>query len=507
MRKHPREGHRVVIIGSGFGGLFAAKHLRGADVDVTLIAESPTHLFQPLLYQVATGILSEGQIAPATRSILRRQRNATVLQGLVTDIDVAERVVTSRFHDKQTRTPYDFLILAAGAGQSYFGRDDFATYAPGMKTLDDALELRSRIFGAFELAELEEDPAARARLLTFVVVGAGPTGVEMAGQIRELASTTLAGNFRNIDPGTARVLLVDGAAQVLPAFGDKLGAITRRELTKLGVEVRLGVMVTDLDATGVELTSKDGTVERIESLCKVWAAGVAGNPLGAHVAEQTGAEVERSGRVKVGPDLTLPGHPEVFVIGDLMAVEGVPGVAQGAIQSAQYAAARITEEVAAPRADAPLALDVPAADVPAADAPAAAVAPDVPPARPPFVYRDKGSMATISKYQAVVSVGRIRLWGFPAWVAWLVLHLLYITGFKQQITTLLRWFITFIGSGRAERATTNQQMVGRLAMSRLGSRTSGRLMRGEPIDVSRGETDPPGPAVAGEDPVGSGPRG
>ena len=460
MAKRPRPGHRVVIIGSGFGGLFAAKALRDADVDVTLIAESPTHLFQPLLYQVATGILSEGQIAPATRSILRRQRNALVLQGLVTDVDVAGRVVTSRFHDKISRTPYDFLVVAAGAGQSYFGRDDFATFAPGMKTLDDALELRGRIFSAFELAELEEDPRVRERLLTFVVVGAGPTGVEMAGQIRELASTTLAGNFRFIDPGSARVLLVDGASQVLPAFGDKLGAITRRELTKLGVEVRLGVMVTDLDATGVELTGADGTVERIESVCKVWAAGVAGNPLGAHLAAQTGAEVDRAGRVKVGPDLSLPGHPEVFVIGDLMAVEGVPGVAQGAIQSARHAANLIAAEVGGSGT----------AEAGGSSAP-----------RAPFAYRDKGSMATISKYQAVVSVGRLRLWGFPAWVAWLVLHLLYITGFKQQLTTLLRWFITFIGSGRAERATTNQQLVGRLAMKRLGARTSGRLMRGAPL--------------------------
>ena len=460
MAKRPRPGHRVVIIGSGFGGLFAAKALRDADVDVTLIAESPTHLFQPLLYQVATGILSEGQIAPATRSILRRQRNALVLQGLVTDVDVAGRVVTSRFHDKISRTPYDFLVVAAGAGQSYFGRDDFATFAPGMKTLDDALELRGRIFSAFELAELEEDPRVRERLLTFVVVGAGPTGVEMAGQIRELASTTLAGNFRFIDPGSARVLLVDGASQVLPAFGDKLGAITRRELTKLGVEVRLGVMVTDLDATGVELTGADGTVERIESVCKVWAAGVAGNPLGAHLAAQTGAEVDRAGRVKVGPDLSLPGHPEVFVIGDLMAVEGVPGVAQGAIQSARHPANLIAAEVGGSGT----------AEAGGSSAP-----------RAPFAYRDKGSMATISKYQAVVSVGRLRLWGFPAWVAWLVLHLLYITGFKQQLTTLLRWFITFIGSGRAERATTNQQLVGRLAMKRLGARTSGRLMRGAPL--------------------------
>ena len=449
----PRQ--HVVVIGSGFGGLFATKALHDADVAVTVIAETPQHLFQPLLYQVATGILSEGQIAPATRSVLRRQRNATVLQGLVTSIDVAARTVTSRFHDKETVTSYDALVLAAGAGQSYFGNDHFATYAPGMKTLDDALELRSRIFGAFELAELEDDPVARQRLLTFVVVGAGPTGVEMAGQIRELASTTLAGNFRRIDPGSARVLLVDGASQVLPAFGDRLGKVTQKELAKLGVEVRLGVLVTDVDATGVVLKGKDGGTERIESVCKVWAAGVAGNPLGRHVADQVGAEVDRAGRVVVAPDLTLPGHPEVFVIGDLMAVEGVPGVAQGAIQSAHYAA-----KVIAARA---------AGQAPTAE---------------PFRYRDKGSMATISKYKAVVSVGRFRLAGFPAWVAWLLLHLLYITGFKQQVSTLIRWFITFIGSGRAERATTNQQLVGRLALGRLGTRTSGRLMRGEPLSPS-----------------------
>ncbi|WP_116114198.1 NAD(P)/FAD-dependent oxidoreductase [Austwickia chelonae] len=447
---------RVVVIGSGFAGLFSTKALKTADVEITMIADTGQHLFQPLLYQVATGILSEGQIAPPTRAILRRQRNATVLHGLVTEIDVENRVVSSRFHDKETRTPYDVLILAAGAGQSYFGNDHFATYAPGMKTLDDALELRSRIFGAFEQAELEEDPEVRERLMTFVVVGAGPTGVEMAGQIRELASTTLAGNFRRINPSDARVLLVDGAAQVLPTFGDRLGQVTRKELEKLGVQVQLGVMVTDVDATGVVVKHQDGRLERIESICKVWAAGVQGNPLGRHVAEQVGAQTDRSGRVLVQPDLTLAGHPEIFVVGDLMSVPDVPGVAQGAIQSGRFAADRIREYLAA-----------------------AGAGRDPRPAT--FSYHDKGSMATISKYKAVVSVGHLRLWGFPAWVAWLVLHLLYITGFKQQLATLLRWFITFIGSGRAERATTNQQMVGRLAMGRLGSRTSGRLIRGEEI--------------------------
>lgn len=294
---------RVVVIGSGFAGLFSTKALKTADVEITMIADTGQHLFQPLLYQVATGILSEGQIAPPTRAILRRQRNATVLHGLVTEIDVENRVVSSRFHDKETRTPYDVLILAAGAGQSYFGNDHFATYAPGMKTLDDALELRSRIFGAFEQAELEEDPEVRERLMTFVVVGAGPTGVEMAGQIRELASTTLAGNFRRINPSDARVLLVDGAAQVLPTFGDRLGQVTRKELEKLGVQVQLGVMVTDVDATGVVVKHQDGRLERIESICKVWAAGVQGNPLGRHVAE-TGRCADRPFRP--GPRTARP---------------------------------------------------------------------------------------------------------------------------------------------------------------------------------------------------------
>ena len=448
--------HRVVIIGSGFGGLFAAKALKRADVDVTLIAESSVHLFQPLLYQVATGILSEGQIAPATRAVLHRHRRVTVLQGLVTGIDLKAREVTSRYHDAVRRTPYDSLILAAGAGQSYFGHDEFATYAPGMKTLDDALELRARILGAFERAELEEDPQRRQRLLTFVVVGAGPTGVEMAGQIRELASRTLARNFRRIDPGQARVVLVDGASQVLAAFGDRLGQITHRELERLGVEVRLGAQVTDVDADGVVIRGSDGAQERMECACKVWAAGVQGSPLGRMVAEQAGAEVDRAGRVVVSDELTLPLHPEVFVVGDLMAFPGVPGVAQGAIQSGRFAAGRIRERVSA-------------------------VAQGRPERGASFRYVDKGSMATISKYRAVVSIGRFRMSGFLAWVAWLFLHLLYIAGFKQQITTLLRWFVTFLGTGRAERATTNQQMVGRLALERLGAGVSGALLRGEPL--------------------------
>lgn len=443
--------HRVVVVGSGFGGLFAVKALAKADVEVTLIDKATSHLFQPLLYQVATGILSEGEIAPATREILRHQRNARVVQGLVESIDVTNGVVHWRFHDTERESPYDSLILATGASQSYFGHDEYATFAPGMKSIDDALELRSRIFGAFELAEIQDDPAVAQDMLTFVVVGAGPTGVEMAGQIRELANRTLAHDFRRIEPSKARVVLVDGAPQVLPPFGKQLGEKTKKELERLGVEVILNTMVTSVDDTGLTLKQTDGTERRIASICKVWAAGVQGNPLGKAVAEQTSAEVDRAGRVKVLPDLTLPGHPEVYVIGDLMAIEGVPGMAQGAIQSARYAAASITARIAG-------------GPMPGA-----------------FVYKDKGSMATISKYEAVCSIGKLRLTGFIAWLAWLLLHLLMITGFKQQVSTLVRWLLSFLSNGRSERVTTNQQLVGRLAMQHLGSHTSGPLMRGEEI--------------------------
>ena len=326
--------HRVVIIGSGFGGLFAAKALKRADVEVTLIARTTHHLFQPLLYQVATGILSEGEIAPATREVLRKNRNVTVQLGLVEGIDVEAKQVRWRFHGLEQVTEYDTLIVAAGAGQSYFGNDHFARHAPGMKTIDDALELRARIFGAFELAELAPEGEDLSRFLTFAVVGAGPTGVEMAGQIRELASKTLVGEFRRIDPKQARVILIEGGPLVLPSFGEALGGSARRSLERRGVEIWTEAMVTEVDSQGFTVKRKDGSTERVESVCKVWAAGVAANPLGAMLAEQTGAETDRAGRVKVQPDLTLPGHPEVFVIGDLAALDGVPGVAQGAIQGA-----------------------------------------------------------------------------------------------------------------------------------------------------------------------------
>ena len=424
---------RVVIIGSGFGGLFAAKALRRADVEITLLAKTTHHLFQPLLYQVATGILSEGEIAPATREILRRQKNARVLLGEVTHIDLAARTVTSQLLDRTTLTPYDELVVAAGAGQSYFGNDHFARWAPGMKSIDDALELRGRIFGAFELAELATDLEEIDRLLTFVVVGAGATGVEMAGQITELARRALPGDFRSIDPRTARVILVDGADRVLGSFGDRLSDKAAGHLRQIGVEVQLGQMVVDIDRDGITVQDADGTTSRIPSFCKIWAAGVAGSPLARMLADQCGAEVDRVGRIKTLPDLTLPGHPEVYVIGDMASLNNNPGVAQVAIQGARHAAKAVKGK----------------------------------PARP-FVYKDKGSMATVSRFHAVASIKGLRLSGFLAWLMWLAVHIVYIVGFKSRITTVLHWAVSFVGRGRSERVATEQQVLARLALEQVG---------------------------------------
>ena len=430
--------HRVVVIGSGFGGLFGTKALRRADVEVTMIAKTTHHLFQPLLYQVATGILSEGEIAPPTREILSRQRNAQVLLGEVTAIDLERREVTSQVLGRETVTPYDSLLVAAGAGQSYFGNDHFAEFAPGMKSIDDALELRGRIFGAFEMAELGATRGEDVdHLLTFVVVGAGPTGVEMAGQIAELAHRTLRRDFRAINTRQARVVLVDAAGQVLPPFGAKLGASTKKELEKLGVEVVLGAMVTDVDERGLEMKFKDGRTERIESVCKIWAAGVQGSPLARTLSEQTGAPLDRAGRIGVNPDLTLPGYPEVFVVGDMIALDNLPGVAQVAIQGAKYAAKEIQGRLKGK------------------------------PSQPAFKYFDKGSMATISRFRAVAMIGKLRLTGFVAWLMWLAVHLVYITGFKNRVTAVLHWLVSFLGRGRSERTATEQQIFARTALSRL----------------------------------------
>ncbi|ORW91208.1 NADH dehydrogenase [Mycobacterium sp. IEC1808] len=427
--------HHVVIIGSGFGGLNAARSLKRADVDVTLISMTTTHLFQPLLYQVATGILSEGDIAPTTRLILRKQKNVRVLWGEVEAIDLKAQTVTSHLMGMETVTHYDSLIVAAGAQQSYFGNDDYAAFAPGMKSIDDALELRSRILGAFEAAEVATDPAERQRRLTFVVVGAGPTGVELAGEIVQLAERTLAGAFRTITPSDCRVILLDAAPAVLPPMGEKLGLKAQRRLEKMGVEVQLNAMVTAVDYMGITVKDSDGSERRIECACKVWAAGVQASPLGKMIAEQSdGTETDRAGRVIVEPDLTVKGHPYVFVVGDLMSVPGVPGMAQGAIQGAHYATALIKQAVKGH---------------------------DDPANRKPFNYFDKGSMALISRYSAVARVGKLAFGGFIAWLAWLLLHLLYLVGFRNRIAAMFSWGISFLGRTRGQMAITSQMMYAR----------------------------------------------
>jgi NADH dehydrogenase len=429
--------HHVVVIGSGFGGLFAAKRLKRAGVDVTVISRTTHHLFQPLLYQVATGILSEGEIAPATREVLRRRKYVEILLGEVTAIDLATHSVTSVAGDATTVTPYDSLIVAAGASTSYFGHDEFVANAPGLKSIDDALELRGRILAAFEYAELEADEKVRDEWLTFAVVGAGATGVEMAGQISELARRTLVKEFRRIDTRRTRIVLVDALDDVLGTFGTKLSAGAARQLEKMGVEVWLSERVVDVDQRSITVEDRSGARTRLPSRTVVWAAGVQASPLAKSLAEQSGAELDRGGRVKVRPDCTLPGHPDVFVIGDMMSLNDYPGVAQVAMQQGKYAADAIRRRLRRK------------------------------PEPKPFHYFDKGSMATISRFRAVASIGPLRFGGFIAWVLWLIVHIMYLVGFKNRVTTVLHWAVSFVGRGRAQRAVSD-----RLMMSRSSAPTS-----------------------------------
>jgi NADH dehydrogenase len=423
----PRKGRklgerpRVVVIGSGFGGLFATRELAKANVDLTMIDRTPYHLFQPLLYQVATGILSEGEIAPPIRSILRHQRNASALLAEVTAIDLANRTVTADAAGGETIVSYDELVVAAGSITHYFGNEAFATHSRGLKTLDDALEQRGRIFGAFEMAEAEADPAARDAWMTFVVIGAGPTGVEMAGQIAELSQRALKDNYRNIDPAKARIVLIDMASAPLGTFGHKLSDKAAKQLKRLGVQLWLDTSVADMDDSSVLLRDKQGRETRVPTHCIIWSAGVGTSELAAMLAKQVGATLNRRGQVPVLPDLTLPGHPEVHVVGDMAALDDLPGVAQVAIQGGKYAAEAIKRRLrgAAPQAK--------------------------------FHYHDKGSLATVSRFSAVADVGPIQMGGFVAWVLWLIVHLMYLVGFKNRLTTLFHWFVSFVGSSRSER--------------------------------------------------------
>src|SRR5215468_10321915 len=333
MAENPR-ARRVVIVGGGFAGLFAARAVRRAPVEVTLIDRAEHHLFQPLLYQCATGILSEGRISSPLRDLLKRYRNVNFVLAEVTGVDApARRVVARRLTGDQIEFDYDYLILAAGVRQSYFGHDEYAAFAPGMKTIEDSRRIRRRVFGAFEMAESATGPAERQRWLTFALVGAGPTGVELAGQIRELATKTLRKEFRRINPQDARVLLFDGGQAPLAMFGPKLSAMAARDLTKLGVEMHMGSIVTEADLHGVQVKDHDGHVTRYEAGTILWTAGVQAPPLAAVVAKATGAEQDRAGRLVVDKDLTIPGHPDILATGDMMSLDRLPGVAEVAMQT------------------------------------------------------------------------------------------------------------------------------------------------------------------------------
>jgi len=408
---HPR----IVIVGAGFAGLSAAKALAGKPFDVTVIDQHNYHLFQPLLYQVATASLSPAEIASPIRAILQRAQNVNVMLGKVSGIDMASREVLA----EGRRIPYDTLVLATGAQHAYFGHGDWAAFAPGLKTIDDATYIRRRILLAFEKAETETDPAERARLLNFVIVGGGPTGVEMAGAIAELANRALAEDFRSIDPRSARIILVEAAPRLLTPFDPPLSEAARTSLEQLGVEVRLGAPVTALDAAGVSIGA-----ERIEARTVIWAAGVVASPAGRWL----GAETDRAGRVKIAPDLSVPGHPDIFVIGDTAAIDDangnpLPGVAPVAKQQGNYLAALLIA-----RRD------------------GKTVA--------PFRYRDLGSLATIGRKRAVIQMGRFKMKGFFAWLLWCVAHIYYLIGFRNRFVVAISWLWNYITFQRATRLIT-----------------------------------------------------
>jgi NADH dehydrogenase len=412
---------RVVIVGGGFGGLAAAKALRKTNAEVILIDRQNHHLFQPLLYQVATSVLGPGQIASPIRGILRTQRNCTVILGEVTGVDRDRRCVFVDSVDREgVIVEYDYLILATGASHSYFGHDEFERFAPGLKSLADAVSIRNRILKAFEQAEAEQDPRRHGDLLTFVLVGAGPTGVEMAGAMAELVSRALRSEFRRIDPTSARIVLIDMGKRVLATFAEKLSAAVQRRLEELGVEVRLGHGVDRIDADGVIVAG-----ERIASKTVIWTAGVAPSPAGKWLKAAT----DRAGRVRVQPDLTVTGHPEIVVVGDTASLEQdgrpLPGVAQVAMQQGRYAGALIHRRIGGK------------------------------PAPPPFRYFDKGNMAVVGKGYAVLESGRVRLSGFLAWMAWAAVHLEFLAQSSLRVSVFVQWVWTYLTGQRGSRLIVN----------------------------------------------------
>lgn len=414
---------RVVIIGGGFGGLNAAKALAGADVDVVVLDRKNHHVFQPLLYQVAAAALSPSDIASPIRWILRRQSNVRVWLSDVRRVDPARQVVA--LSTDPGELTYDHLIVAAGVTHSYFGHDQWQAHAPGLKTLEDALDIRARVLKAFELAEIERDPAAQRRLLTFVVVGGGPTGVELAGALAEISRHALVNDFRSIDPETARIILIEGGAAVLQSYPAPLPAFARRALEKRGVAVWTGSAVTGIEAGVVHVGG-----EAIQAGTILWAAGVAASPLGASL----GVPLDRAGRVRVNADLTIPGHPNVYVIGDLASFEtgdGVvlPGVAQVAMQQGAHAARNIMAAMAG--------------------------RPSV-----PFTYRFYGNMATIGRNSAIGDFGWMRLRGYPAWLAWLFIHIVQLIGFRNRLSVLIQWAASYMTYQRSVRLITDHPECG-----------------------------------------------
>jgi len=410
---------RVAIVGAGFGGLSAARALRDVDVDVTVINRTNHYLFQPLLYQVAAGVLSPADIAMPTRFLLRRQRNATVLMADVGAIDVERRTIDA----DGLIVPFDFLIVATGARHAYFNHPEWEPLAPGLKTLEDARLIRHRFLHAFEEAEKSSNPADQEALLTFVIVGGGPTGVELAGAFAELTRIVLHRDFKRIDPSRARVVMIEAGPRVLAQFSPELSASAERQLKKLGVEVRTATKVKSISLGRVDLES--GEIIFAENI--IWAAGVSASPL----TNTLGVELDRAGRVKVNPDLSLPGHPEVFAIGDMALVLGedgkpTPGVSPAAMQMAKHVARLIESELV----------------------------PDGKTGRAPFRYRDKGSMATIGRSAAVAKVGRFEFSGFPAWLVWLGVHLIFLIGFRNKVAVLLQWAYSYLTYKRGARIIT-----------------------------------------------------
>ncbi len=433
----PREplppGQRVVVVGGGFGGLQAVDKLRKLPIEITLIDRRNFHLFQPLVYQVATGALSAGEIAAPLRSVFKRARNVRVLLGEVGPVDLERRVVSVMPPMSDVpgmEVPYDMLIVAGGSKYSYFGHPEWAEHAPEIKSLERALDVRQRILRAFEAAELETDHEKRAEWLTFVVVGAGPTGVEMAGQISELARDSLPGDYRAMDTGDGQILLVEGGDRVLAAFPPDLSESAVRQLEGLGVTSVVNELVVGIDATGVELKAPDGTTRRVRARTVIWAAGVAAASIAGRLAEASGAETDRAGRITVEPDLTLPGHPEVMALGDMVrvkaadgGVQDLPGVAPVAMQQGRYAAASVKRRLAGK-------------------------------AGKPFHYIDKGNLATIGRARAVAEIKGLHFGGPLAWLLWLGIHIFYLIGFQNRILVLTRWAFSFITRGRGARLIT-----------------------------------------------------